>query len=212
MNKSSLFDGINEKDLKKMFKCFDTRIIEYKKDTTVISNMAKNNLIGVIMEGEAVLVRYDYNGNRTILEHLEEGSVFGGIFLSSNFNEISVHTTSYSKIVMFDFDHIPKKCNKNCDYHTVLINNMLSTLAEKLQKLNERIEILTKKSTREKLLEYFENTGRRLGRKTFTLPMSYTDLADYFGVDRSALMRELKYLKDDGFIETNKKRITIINY
>ena len=48
-------------------------------------------------------------------------------------------------------------------------------------------------------------------KRVFILPFTYTELADYLSVDRSAMQRELKNLKDEGFISTNGKRITL-NY
>ena len=87
---------------------------------------------------------------------------------------------------------------------------MIGSMVQNMKRQNERIDILTKKTTRDKLLEYFDTEAKKKGAKVFVMPMSYTDLADYFGVDRSALMREIKYLKDDGLIETNKKKITLL--
>lgn len=77
-------------------------------------------------------------------------------------------------------------------------------------KLNTRIELLTKKNIRDKLLTYFTLLSTRKLSKTFTLPFSLTDLADYLSVDRSAMMRELSHLKEEGFIKKNGKKITLL--
>ena len=73
-----------------------------------------------------------------------------------------------------------------------------------------RVELLTKRSIRDKLLGYFTLLSTRHFTKSFTLPFSLTDLADYLSIDRSAMMRELKLLKDDGFIDKNGNRITLL--
>ena len=73
-----------------------------------------------------------------------------------------------------------------------------------------RVELLTKRSTRDKLLGYFSLLSTRHFSKTFTLPFSLTDLADYLSVDRSAMMRELRILKEDGFIEKTGNSITLL--
>ena len=80
----------------------------------------------------------------------------------------------------------------------------------KVTNLNTRIEILTKRSIREKLRGYFNILSTRNLNKTFSLPFSLTDLADYLSVDRSAMMRELKCLKDEGFIRKNGNKITLL--
>ena len=71
MNEISIFKGIDEQNVKSMLKCFEAKTIVYKKDTTVISNLANTNIIGIIIDGTANLVKSDYDGNRVILEKLD---------------------------------------------------------------------------------------------------------------------------------------------
>lgn len=210
MDKITIFDGIEEKEIQKMLTCFQARKLTFKKDRTVISNISNTNLIGIVLKGTANLLRYDYNGNRTIIEKLNENSVFGQAFLSSDSNELSVIATSEFEVLFIDYNSIIKRCKKGCSYHSTLIDNMLQLLSNKIKNINERIEVLTKRTIREKLLEYFSILSKKKVSKSFLLPFSFTDLADYLSIDRSAMMRELKNLKDDGFIESKGKRITLL--
>ena len=89
-------------------------------------------------------------------------------------------------------------------------DNLSNLVMQKVISLNSRVELLTKRSIREKLLGYFNILSTRTFRKSFTLPFSLTDLADYLSVDRSAMMRELKSLKDDGFIDKTGNNITLL--
>ena len=89
---------------------------------------------------------------------------------------------------------------------------MLKLLSNKIVELNERVEILSKRSIRDKLLSYFELLASDNPKRSFTLPFTYTDLADYLSVDRSAMMREIKNLKDEGFLKTNARKITIMKF
>jgi CRP-like cAMP-binding protein len=77
-------------------------------------------------------------------------------------------------------------------------------------KLNARIELLTKKNIRDKLISYFNIQSSKNFSKTFSLPFSLTDLADYLSVDRSAMMRELSHLKEEGFIKKEGNKITLL--
>jgi len=210
MDKITIFDGIEEKEIKKMLVCFQARKIPYKKDRTILSNISNANLIGILLNGTANLLRYDYNGNRTIIEKLNENSVFGQAFLSLDNSELSVISTSECEVLFIDYNHIVKRCKKSCPYHSTFIDNMLQLLSNKLKNMNERIEVLTKRTIREKLLEYFSILSKKKVSKSFLLPFSFTDLADYLSIDRSAMMRELKNLKEDGFIESKGKRITLL--
>ena len=72
------------------------------------------------------------------------------------------------------------------------------------------IEILSKRTIREKLLTYFNIITTKTINKSFTLPFSLTDLADYLSVDRSAMMLELGYLRKDNIIEKNGNKITLL--
>lgn len=209
MNEISIFYGIEDSSVKKMLNCFQAKTINYKKDTTILSNLANTNIIGIILNGSANLIRNDYNGNRTIIEKLEEGSIFGEVF-SSYSDELSVIATSDCNVITFDYDHVIKRCKKSCPYHNILIDNMLQLLANKIVIMNNRIDVLTKKTIREKLLEYFSILSKENVTKKFKLDLNYTELADYFGVDRSALMREIKNLKEEGFIEAKGKNIKLL--
>ncbi len=209
MNEIGIFKGIDEQNVKYMLKCFQAKTISYKKDTTIISNLANTNIIGIIISGNANLIRNDYNGNRIVLEKLEKGSIFGEVF-SSYSDELSVIATEDCSVITFDYEHIIKRCKKSCPHHNEVINNMLQILAKKVSVMNNRIDVLTKKTIREKLLEYFSIQEKENISKTFYLKLNYTELADYLGVDRSALMRELKNLKNEGFIETKLNKIKLL--
>ena len=209
MNEIALFNGIENKYVKSMLNCFNATTISYKNGTTIISNLANTGAIGIIYEGSANLIKIDYNGNRTIIEKLERGSIFGEVFLP-NSDELSIVATDNCTVISFDYEHITRRCKKSCPYHSKLIDNMIQILADKIVNMNNRIDILTKKTIREKLLEYFKTIEKEKLSKTFKLNLNFTELADYFGVDRSALMREIKNLKNEGFIETKGNRITLL--
>lgn len=209
MNEIALFNGIENKDVKSMLNCFNATTISYKNGTTIISNLANTGAIGIIYEGSANLIKIDYNGNRTIIEKLERGSIFGEVFLP-NSDELSIVATDNCTVISFDYEHITRRCKKSCPYHSKLIDNMIQILADKIVNMNNRIDILTKKTIREKLLEYFKTIEKEKLSKTFKLNLNFTELADYFGVDRSALMREIKNLKNEGFIETKGNSITLL--
>ena len=109
-----------------------------------------------------------------------------------------------SSILFIEYEKIISSKDTN------LINNIIDIFSNKILELNDRIELLTKKSIRDKLLDYFTYTSKKNMSKSFYLDMTYTDLSDYLSVDRSALMREIKYLKEDNLIKTEGKKITIL--
>ena len=204
-----LFNNITEDEFERIMKCFNVKTKTFKKDQTILSNIKNVGTVGIVLSGSAELVRYDYNGTRTILGNYTEGEVFGDIFSNISSGEISVIAKEETDIMFLDYDHLITRCKKNCSYHNTIIQNMLQILSKRIYSQNERIQILTKRSIRDKLLEYFSSISKQKATKIIYLPFSYTDLADYLSIDRSAMMREIKNLKDEGFIETKNKMIKL---
>jgi len=138
--------------------------------------------------------------------------VFGEIFYKININnELFVKAREKSKILMFNYEMFEKKCKKNCKFHEELLIGLPNLVLTKVSDLNLRIEILSQKTIRDKLLSYFRILSQNSFSRTFTLPFSLTDLADYLSIDRSAMMREIKTLKEDGIIKKlDKNKFTLL--
>ena len=206
MNNIKVFNEISEEELSKMFTCFNTSILAYKKDAMILSNVANTTMVGVIISGTAQIVRYNYNGTKTILEQLTPGDIFGSFNASTN-DDIYVVSTSLSEVVLFSYDHLINRCHNNCPYHNKLIDNIFHVFTSKIIATNERIEIISKKTIREKLLAYFNSLAKKQISKDIILPFTLTDLADYLSIDRSAMMREMKNMKEEGLIRSKGKKI-----
>ena len=192
--------------------CSKTQKKSFKKSEIITTYIAKRNQFCLLLSGEANLIRYDFNGNRTIVEHFSTGAIFGEIFYTVNTNnELFVEAKKNSTVMFFSYDNVENKCDTNCTFHNKLIQTLPSLFLNQIIELNMRIELLSKRTIREKLLAYFDIMSKKRLSKTFTIPLTYTDLADYLGIDRSAMQRELKNLKEDNLIKTNNKKITL-NY
>ncbi len=183
----------------------------FSKNEVITSYIKKRNQFCILVMGNADLVRYDLNGNRTIVEHFSKNDVFGEVFytITTN-NELLVEAREKCEVLFYSYNDIHTKCKTNCKFHPYLSENLPELILSKVTDLNMRIELLTKRSTRDKLIGYFAMLSTRNLSKTFSLPFSLTDLADYLSVDRSAMMRELKLLKEEGFIEKNRNKITLL--
>jgi len=182
----------------------------FSKNEVITSYIKNRNQLCILKSGNANLVRYDLNGNRTIVEHFSSNDVFGEVFYTITINnELLVEAREKCEVLFYSYNDIHNKCKNNCKFHTVLSENLPELILSKVTDLNMRIELLTKRSIRDKLIGYFTMLSTRNLSKTFTLPFSLTDLADYLSIDRSAMMRELKLLREEGFIEKNGNRITL---
>lgn len=183
----------------------------FSKGQIITTYIEKRNQICILVSGGADLVRYDFNGNKTIIEHFSDYDIFGEVFYQVNTNnELVVEAKENSEILFFVYDDLYKKCKNSCKFHEVLTSTFPELILNKIINLNMRVELLTKRSIREKLLGYFTNLSNRKLNKTFSLPFSLTDLADFLSVDRSAMMREIRLLKDEGFIKKEGNKITLL--
>lgn len=184
----------------------------FGKNEIITTYINKRSQLCILTKGSANLVRYDLNGNRTIVEHFSKYDIFGEVFytITTN-NELLVESKESCEVLFFIYDDLHKKCKSNCKFHQTLSENLAELILYKVTNLNMRVELLTKRSTRDKLLGYFSLISTRNLSSSFELPFSLTDLADYLSVDRSAMMRELKLLKEDGFISKIGNKI-ILNY
>ena len=205
--------NFDKKNFIKNFKanCKKIQVKNFIKGETVTTYIEMRNQICIVLSGEVDLIRYDFNGNKTIIGHFVENDIFGEVFYPANTNnELFVTAIKKSEILFFTYDTLFEKCEYECAFHKELINNLSELFIDEIIGLNLRIELLTKRSIREKLLSYFEILSKSSMNKVFTIPYTYTDLADYFSVDRSSLMREIKMLTDEGFIKKEGTKITLL--
>lgn len=209
VEKSRFYQNTDEKKLKKLLTTLQSNTHFYKSNQTIAYSISNRELIGIIEEGSANLVRYDYDGKRSIIEEMNEGDIFSDLFLAVDSAELSVISTTDCKVTFIEYKYLIEEAKKS-DTALILLDNLIQLMAKKLVKRNERIELLTTRSIRNKLLNYFELQAKKNNSKSFNLNYSYTDLADYLSVDRSAMMRELKNLKDDRLITDTNKKITIL--
>lgn len=206
LEKLRIYENLDEK---KFLSTLQSNTIFYKNNQTIAYSLGDRNVIGIIEEGSANLVRFDYNGERTIVEELYSGDIFSDMFYSSTNSELLVIATSDCKVTFVSYDELINKAQTSINALSFL-DNLISLITDKLVRRNERIELLTTRTIRNKLLAYFELQTKKVNSKSFDLEYTYTDLADYLAIDRSAMMRELKHLKEDGFINDINRKITLL--
>ena len=156
-------------------------------------------------------MRLDYAGNRTILERLETGGVFGEslAFTPTLGDCVEVVSAAGSEVLFMEYSHIMKRCENACAHHSKLVQNMFRLVAEQTRRLSQRVEVLSRRSIRDKLMCWFQLRRLAAGADSFTLPFTLSALADYISADRSAMMRELKRMKEEGLVEMDGRRVTL---
>ena len=180
--------------------CSKIQIKNFSKNEVITTYIEKRNQICILISGEADLVRYDFYGQKTIIGHFNDTDTFGEVFYPTNTNnELFVVAKKKCKVLFYTYDNIEQKCRKNCSFHNTLVNFLSKLLLDKIVNLNTRVELLSKRNIRDKLISYFNLLSSKTLSKTIVIPFSYTDLADYLSIDRSAMMRDIKALVDQRY-------------
>ena len=206
-----VFDGISGEEFQRMFVCFQAQMREFNADEKINLNTQNENRIGIILEGSADLMKYDQDGNRNIIEHLCEQDIFGTVFFSPyDENDIEIVACDKCKVVFFDYQHLIKRCEKACLHHSILVSNVLQIFSSKTRQLHARIETLSQRSIRNKLLNYFYQLAFQNHSDSFDIPFALNAMADYLFVDRSAMLREMKKMREEGIIKSKGRHVTLL--
>ncbi len=209
----NIFEGIDESQFESLLGCLGAKIQEYNKNEIIFLAESKVTSVGIILSGSAQIVKEDIMGNRTIMSELSEGDMFGEAFACANVGKIpvTVLTTTGCKVLFIQINRIVTTCSSVCSFHTTLIKNMLQLIAQKNILLNNRMDILSQRSTREKLITYLTMQMKKHGKNKFRIPFSRDELADFLCVNRSALSRELSNMRNENLLTFNKNEFDINN-
>ena len=205
-----LFENIKARNQRKILKLLEADYLTLPKDVNLFTIVSNTSFLGYIKSGRLQIIKNDYNGNRTIIQDLKEKDTFGSIFTNLNSRDYELMTKEETTVVLIDYTRIYNNDYAKYDYYTAFLQNLLKIVSEKIEEKNTRIDILINKTIRNKLLEYFRVLSKKMGTRTLYLPFSFTELADYLAVDRCAMSRELKYMKEEGFIKISSRRITLL--
>ncbi len=196
-----LFKDVDADDCHRMIECLKVQVRDCKAGSCIADYSRPSDTIGIILSGSAVLVKYDINGVRTIIEKLEPQSLFGEFFTFSGMSRDSIEVICETdcEVMLVKYADITKRCEKACRCHSKVVENLLKLMSEKAIALNERIEVLSQRTIEDKLITYLRIVAEKTpaGKKP-RIPFSMTALSDYLCVNRSALQREISKLKKDG--------------
>ncbi len=211
LTQSRLFCGVSEEDVAAMLSCLQARLRVYRKGDYVLRHGASLQDVMVLVSGKLLIQKEDYWGNRGILGHLGEGEMFGEAYASPDSGVLlnDVVALEDSAVIFFDVRRIIVTCSSACRFHTTVVQNMVYALAEKNRQLVQKLEHMSKRTTREKLLSYLSQEAARQHSADICIPFNRQQLADYLAVDRSAMSNELGKMRDEGLLTFRKNRFSL---
>ena len=211
LKKSYLFYGVSSEEISAMLKCLSARLKHYKKEEFIIRSGDYIRSVGMMLSGTALIIQEDFWGKRTIISEVLPGTIFAETYacIPSLPIEMSVISDSECDVLFLDFNKILNVCTSACTFHTRLIQNFLSSIARRNLTLTKKMQHMSKKTIREKLLSYLSAESLKSNSSTFDIPINRQQLADYLSIDRSALSNEMSKLQDEGILTYKKNRFTL---
>lgn len=212
LKQTKLFSGIGDDEILSMLLCLGANFRVYKKGEFVLRQGERLNEILVLVEGNLHIQSDDYWGNRSILGEVSAGEMFGEAYAAPESGALmnDVIAVTDSVVVCFDVKRILTSCSSACRFHTIVVQNLFFAISEKNRKLVQKIRVLSKRSTREKLISYLSEQAKKQNSPSFSIPFNRQQLADFLSVDRSAMSNELCKMRDEGMIRFEKNRFVLL--
>ena len=199
-----LFSGIGKSELSEMLHCMQAQILTRNQNEPVFLEGEPAGFIGIVLEGAVQILRDDYFGNRSVVTCAKPGDLFGEAFACAGVETMPVSGIALenTKVLILKCGRMLTVCKNACRHHNELIANLLHIVAVKNLALTEKIQFVSQKTTKEKLVAYLLDQAKQQNSAEFIIPLDRQALADYLGVERSAMSAELGKLRKDGVLET----------
>ncbi|HIR75796.1 MAG TPA: Crp/Fnr family transcriptional regulator [Candidatus Choladousia intestinipullorum] len=208
---SKLFQGISETEIEPMLSCLSAVTCSYEKGEFVFRQGEQITGIAVLLSGCVHIQKEDYWGNLSILNEITEGEVFGEVYACLGNEELLNHAVAVkpSVVLFMDVNRVLTVCPSACRFHGLLIRNLLNVMAFKNKMLTQKLQHMSQRTTREKLLSYLSEQSLKAGSPSFTIPFNRQQLADFLAVDRSAMSNELGKMRDEGLLQFDRSHFVL---
>ncbi|HNW86083.1 MAG TPA: Crp/Fnr family transcriptional regulator [Candidatus Limiplasma sp.] len=213
LQRCSLFTGMEPAEIHTLLNCLNSKQQRYAKGETVLRQGDRIEAFGLVLQGSVHVVQEDFWGNQNLIADIGSGEVFGESYAFSSGAVLSVTVVAQEDTVllMVDARRALSICSNTCGFHHTLIRRLVSMLAAKNLRLNEKLQYVTQRTTREKLLSFLSAQSNRKGCNPFEIPFNRQQLADYLSVDRSAMSNELCKLRDEGVLRFQRNQFELLD-
>lgn len=212
LKRTQLFSGVKDTEITSMLHCLQAKLLTFKKGDYVFREGEHIDKLTILVEGKLLVQRDDFWGNRSIVNVIRSGEMFGEAYVAPESGSLlnDVIAEEDSTVIFFDVRRILTVCSTACRFHSMVVQNLFFALSEKNRKLVQKIGHMSKRSTRAKLLSYLSEEAKRHNNNRFTIPFTRQQLADFLCVDRSAMSNELCKMRDEGLLQFDKNKFILL--
>lgn len=212
LRKCPLFYHIQDDQIIHLLGCLKAKVETFDKKNTIIAEGSPAKQIGILLSGSAQITQIDYYGNKSILGNIGPSQLFAEAFACAEVPSVPVDVIANEacEVILIDCSYFLRMCSNNCGFHQQLIFNLMKNLAAKTIMINQKLEITSKRSTREKLMTFLMLQAKKKKSNSFDIPFDRQELADYLEVDRSGLSAEISKLRKEGILNSHKKHFELL--
>lgn len=206
-----LFEGICDAELDQLLPCLHARRRSCPRGAVLLRESERAFELGIVLTGLLALEKTDRAGNLNLVAQAGPGELFGdpAACAAGSGSGVSVRCAQAAEVLLIELDQVTRRCSRACAFHSRLVQNLLRLLGRGSLSLEEKIEVLSQRTIREKLLCCLQAERARAGSPRFTLPFSRSQLADYICADRSAMTRELGRMQQEGLLELHGRAVRL---
>lgn len=209
--KTYIFSSLSANEMDEALCYLGAHEAVYKKGQTLIRLGQPIGEFGVITSGTVQISCDDINGNQMIMATVSRGDMFAESLAVTGAAESPIYAAATEDTCVVWLKAAPIRANfADTPLKAKIIANFISAVAHKCLGMNDRVQILSKKTIREKVITYLSQLSEREKRSEFLLPMDRQDMANYLGVERSALSRELSRMQQEGIISYHRNYFKIL--
>lgn len=213
ISQTELFEDINIQDISKVLACLKPNIISYQKGDHIVTQGDNFESIGILLSSEAKIYKVNLTGHAIMVKILKPGDIFGEAIAFSKHMEwpATIEAQGDCEVLLIPKKRILQERAIACQWHKIIIANILRIISDRAIYLNKRIDYLSIKSTRQKVSTYLLEQYKRIGATQFNLTLNRNELADFLNISRPTLSREMCKMRDEGIIAFNLKAVQIID-
>ena len=212
LEECELFRDISAEDVPGLLGCLGGRRVKAGKDQIILGEGDPATHVGIVLRGAVQMIREDYYGNRSIIAYIGPGEVFAESYACAGIASLPVSFVAdeESEVLLVDCRRITVTCAQACEFHSRIIYNMLRLVAGKNLVFDQKIQVTSKRTTRDKLMAYLLFRAKISGSNSFYIPYARQELADYLEVDRSGLSAQISKLRQEGILESEKNHFRLL--
>lgn len=209
---TQLFSNVRDNEISAILNCLQAKLMIFHKGDYIFREGEHIDKISILLEGKLLIQQDDFWGNRTIINIIQNGEMFGEAYVTPESEAIQndVIAEEDSIVILFDIHRILTVCSTACQFHSMVIQNLFFAISKKNRNLVQKIGHMSKRSTRAKLLSYLSEEAKKHHNSHFTIPFNRQQLADFLCVDRSAMSNELCKMRDEGLLKFHKNEFTLL--